>query len=435
MLLAVAEHRAGQQIPRENADTDDGVVQPVVGGHQPVVGQPDHGVHLEGKSRDGPHGQQRRREQQRGDRGELPCRRRCGQQRQRYERRSDDQHPEYQTATGTKACGKPAGQAHLTRDGHQPRHHEDACHQRCFGFLVVGEQRRLQRKCEVHLERQHIRTDHGSREQQEGLVGHHRTPAGQHRSTVGVALRLCPVRRQRHQLNHRQECENRRGDSAGDPEVPGRQRQADDRSEKDARLVEDVEHREGLYPALTRVGGQVGTHRRVEESTGETRCRRGDQYRRKSTDERQHQKSGGPQEASGDNQRLVPEPVGQRATNQKHALLREVADPEHQSHHPRGQAQGPGQISGEIRHQHVEADIDGELVHHQYLAGPIERPELAQGLASSGCSQVRIGHAVRPSGSITWVSLVHRSTTRCDGSSITSGSCAGGRSSRSWLRQ
>ncbi|GGS10017.1 hypothetical protein GCM10010269_56410 [Streptomyces humidus] len=51
----------------------------------------------------------------------------------------------------------------------------------------------------------------------------------------------------------------------------------------------------------------------------------------------------------------------------EHALLGEVAYPDYQADRPRCQAQTVGEMVGEVGHEHVEAEIDAELVDHQQL--------------------------------------------------------------------
>ncbi|COZ19907.1 Uncharacterised protein [Mycobacterium tuberculosis] len=70
---------------------------------------------------------------------------------------------------------------------------------------------------------------------------------------------------------------------------------------------------------------------------------------------------------------------------------------------------------GQVRHQHVEADVDAELVDHQHPARAVEPAEYS----------ARSHYDTTWVGSITVVLRVHRVTTASSGEAISSGSVGG----------
>ena len=89
--------------------------------------------------------------------------------------------------------------------------------------------------------------------------------------------RFCPLLGQCEQLQDSQYREDQRGPGRSGPEIEHGQGQSCQWSHQDAGLIEDVEGRECVNPALAGVGGQVCAYRRVEQRTGETGCGGGDQ--------------------------------------------------------------------------------------------------------------------------------------------------------------
>ena len=208
----------------------------------------------------------------------------------------------------------------------------------------------------------------------------------------------------------------------GHAKVEGDQREPGQRAEQYAGLIEDVEHREGLDAPCTGVGREVRAHRRVEQRAGETGCRRGYQYHRKRLRHNQHAESGCAQQASGDDGRFVAETISERATENEHSLLGEVAHAEHQADRPGGQSQRTRQIVGQVRHQHVEAHVDAELVDHEHLAGSVE--------ATKSSKQTHYRSAF--DGSTTVVHLVQDRTTCSAGCPMTAGSGGATWLNKSW---
>ena len=288
--------------------------------------------------------------------------------------------------------------------------------------MLRGDVGRVQWQRQVNLERQHVGPDHRQREQQKRAVAQHRSPVLHHRTGGHCAVAFAAG--QGEQLGDRQHREHRRRTRGGQPEVDRHEGQADQRPSQDAGLIEDVEQGERLHPSLAGVGGQVGPDRGVEQRPGETRCCGGDQHHRHRMGEHQQSESRRAQQATRDNQRLVAEPVGQGTADDEHALLGEVAHAENQADRPRRQSQRTGQIPGEVGHQHVEPEVDPELVDHQQPARPAEAAEL------SDHAHQRITLA----GRTTRAHRVQEWTTAAVGSGIVSGS-PGGSPPRSWSRQ
>lgn len=53
---------------------------------------------------------------------------------------------------------------------------------------------------------------------------------------------------------------------------------------------------------------------------------------------------------------------------------------EHQSDRPCRQSERTGEVAGQIGHQHVEAEVDAELVDHQQPTRPAEAAEFPNGV-------------------------------------------------------
>ena len=122
------EDRTGGEVPEKNPDSDDGVVEAVVGGHEAPSRQRDHGVHLEGKHRgrtDGKHGH---REDQGADRGNQREPLRIGHNDQRHERGGQDGHADNQATARPPPRRKPPRDSQLAENRHQPGHHEQTGH-------------------------------------------------------------------------------------------------------------------------------------------------------------------------------------------------------------------------------------------------------------------------------------------------------------------
>ncbi|CAM5583037.1 hypothetical protein SMICM304S_12007 [Streptomyces microflavus] len=90
-----------------------------------------------------------------------------------------------------------------------------------------------------------------------------------------------------------------------------------------------------------------------------------------------------------------------------------------------------------VGHEHVEAEIDGELIDHQQLHAALERAHLTEGALHSRPSPSEAASAScgTLTGSITVVHRVQRVTSFSSGRPTTSGSTAGGPSSRPWASQ
>nr|VTP04374.1 hypothetical protein BIN_B_05501 [Mycobacterium riyadhense] len=139
----------------------------------------------------------------------------------------------------------------------------------------------------------------------------------------------------------------------------------------------------------------------------------------------QQGETAGAQQATGHDQRLVAEPVGQCAADDEHALLGEVTHPQNQSDGPGRQPERASQIICQIRHQHVEADVDAELVNHQHAAGPVEAAKLRD----------KRHYYVTGAGSTTLLHRVQDCTTCSVGWPMTAGSLGRASSSRPCWRQ
>ena len=124
--------------------------------------------------------------------------------------------------------------------------------------------------------------------------------------------------------------------------------------------------------------GQICPDGRVEQCAREAGRRGGDDQRRHGVHHSEETEPGGPQRAPRDDERLVAEPVGQGSADEEHPLLREVPHPEHQTHDPDGEPEIPGEVGGEVGDEHVEADVDRQLVDQQQLHRPLEGTELPE---------------------------------------------------------
>lgn len=221
-------------------------------------------------------------------------------------------------------------------------------------------------------------------------------------------------------LDDGQRPEHGRRDRADEAEVEGEQGESGEGAEQDACLVEDVETGERLHPALPGAVRDVGADRRVEQRSGEPGDSRGDDERgQRVGDGQQHERSR-PEAAAGQDHRLVADPVGQGAAEPEHALLGQVAYAQHQADRPGCQAEAVGEVVGQVGHEHVEAEVDAELVDHQQLQTGVEGAQLgAQPPHRAPASTARTAAGA---GSATEVQRVQDVTVRSPGPVISSGS-------------
>ena len=140
------------------------------------------------------------------------------------------------------------------------------------------------------------------------------------------------------------------------------------RADNRSQLTAHRKQRKPLGAAAFSVGLAVGTgprqqglDRRGEQRPADARQAGAEDNRLQRCAARQQQLAGDANHAAGEDDRLSTISVGQRPADDKHALLREGAQPEDQADKPAGKQHLVAQEEGKERDDRIKANIKNEL--------------------------------------------------------------------------